>query len=377
MKEMEGIYSPSLEGVYVGETKISNVEGDIGRLSYRGLDIETLSEMSYLDVVVIILFGHHVCNKVKDKVNTFLLENQKINDKDITYLKSLPKTLHPMLMLQSAVPLLSKPKGDFSFLNGDDPDLILGLYIAAKLPALVAGWYRIQNGMEPLKDVCETGINERFLKSFTGKSPSKEQIKALDLIQILQLEHSFNAGTFTGRVCASAHAPLQSVISASIGTLFGKLHGGADQAALEMAFEIGSKDKAADYLSKTIAAGEKIMGMGHREYRTVDPRAKILKPFAKEFCTEGEGKRLFEILLELEDLCQAHFSKKGKNIWANLEFYKGPVLYSLGIPGQYFTSVFAMSRVFGYLAHYLEFKENRRIIRPRARYTGVLDVRKK
>jgi citrate synthase len=372
MGNVQDLYSPSLEGVYVGETKISNVEGDVGKLSYRGIDIETLADMSYLDVLVIILFGHGVCKKVKNRLNDFILENQILNDNDIRYLKSLPKSLHPMLMLQSVVPLLSKPKGDYSLLNGDDPELILGLYIAAKLPAFVAGWYRIQNGMEPLKDVTEASINEQFLKSFTGKNTTEDQIKALDLIQILQLEHSFNAGTFTGRVCASAHAPLQSVISASIGTLFGKLHGGADQAALEMAFEIGSKEFAAEYLSKTIEAGGKIMGMGHREYRTVDPRAKILKPFAKRFCSDGESKHLMEILLELEEQCQRHFSKKGKDIWANLEFYKGPVLYSLGIPGNYFTSIFAMSRTFGYLAHYMEFKENRRIIRPRAKYTGSL-----
>ena len=203
---------------------------------------------------------------------------------------------------------------------------------------------------------------------FHGKAPTDEQRRMLDAAQILQMEHSFNAGTFAGRVCASTLAPIQSCISASIGTLFGKLHGGADQAALEMAMAIGSSDAAANYVADALARGEKIMGMGHREYRTVDPRAKLLKPMAVTLCREPDSKQLLATLVAVEEACQAAFSVRGKEIWANVEFYKGAVFHSLGIPSQNFTAMFAMARVYGYIAHFLEFKRESRLIRPRARY---------
>jgi citrate synthase len=182
------------------------------------------------------------------------------------------------------------------------------------------------------------------------------------------LEHSFNAGTFAGRVCASTLAPIQSAISASIGTLFGKLHGGADQASLETAIAVGSPDQAETFVQDALARKEKIMGMGHREYRTVDPRAKILKPMAVELCQDEESKVLLATLVAVEEACQRAFAEKGKEIWANVDFYKGAVFHSLGIPSQYFTAMFAMARVYGYIAHYLEFSQDSRLIRPRAAY---------
>ena len=200
----------------------------------------------------------------------------------------------------------------------------------------------------------------------------------LDAAQILQMEHSYNCGTFAGRVCASTLAPIQSCISASIGTLFGKLHGGADQAALEMAIAIGSPEKADAYVKECLANKVKIMGMGHREYRTVDPRAKILKPMAVELCKDEESKNLLATLVAVEEACQREFANKDKEIWANVEFYKGAVFHSLGISTPNFTAMFAMSRVYGYIAHFLEFRRDSRLIRPRARYTGpTVSPRKK
>jgi citrate synthase len=205
---------------------------------------------------------------------------------------------------------------------------------------------------------------------FHGSAPTPEQVRMLDAAQILQMEHSFNCGTFAGRVCASTLAPIQSCISVSIGTLFGKLHGGADQAALEMAMAIGSPDKAEAYVKDCLANKVKIMGMGHREYRTVDPRAKVLKPMAVELCQDAESKNLLATLVAVEEACQREFADNGKKIWANVEFYKGAVFHSLGIPTRDFTALFAMSRVFGYIAHFLEFRQDNRLIRPRALYTG-------
>ncbi len=241
----------------------------------------------------------------------------------------MPRDLHPMLMLQGMVPLLQMPEEETL---GRGMDAEQGLFIAAKISALIAAHYRLSQNKVILHPTAGKLRHENFLTMFHGKSPTAEQVRMLDAAQILQMEHSFNAGTFAGRVCASTLAPIQSSISASIGTLFGRLHGGADQAALEMAMEIGSPEKAEAYVQDCLANKVKIMGMGHREYRTVDPRARILKPMAVELCRDDESKNLLATLVAVEDACQRSLWRTGKEIWANVEFYKGAVFHSLGIP---------------------------------------------
>jgi citrate synthase len=296
-----------------------------------------------------------------------MCRHSKLSHAEIDLLKQVPRDLHPMLMLQGLVPLLTLPEEQRLEVEMDAEH---GLFIAAKVSALVAAHYRLSQNKVILAPVPGKRFHENFLTMFSGTAPTEEQRRMLDAAQILQMEHSFNCGTFAGRVCASSLAPIQSSISASIGTLFGKLHGGADQAALEMAMEIGSPDKAEAYVSNCLANKEKIMGMGHREYRTVDPRAKILKPMAVELCQDAESKNLLATLVAVEEACQRAFAEKDKEIWANVEFYKGAVFHSLGIPTHFFTAMFAMSRVYGYIAHFLEFRRDSRLIRPRARYTG-------
>ena len=272
-----------------------------------------------------------------------------------------------MLMLQGLVPLLTMPEEETLDI---DKDAEHGLFLAAKMTALIAAHHRLGQSKAVLPPIPGRLFHENFLNMFHGSAPTQEQRRMLDVAQILQMEHSFNCGTFAGRVCASTLAPIQSCISASLGTLFGKLHGGADQAALEMAMAIGSPDKAEAYVKDCLANKVKIMGMGHREYRTVDPRAKVLKPMAVELCQDEESKNLLATLVAVEEACQREFAAKDKEIWANVEFYKGAVFHSMGIPTHYFTAMFAMSRVYGYIAHFLEFKQDSRLIRPRANYTG-------
>jgi len=274
-----------------------------------------------------------------------------------------------MLMLQGLVPVLDLPKAASL---GMPLDAEQGLYIAAKISGLIAAHYRIQCDKDPLSAGSDKSFHDNFLTLFHGETPKDDAVRMLDAAQILQMEHSFNAGTFAGRVCASTLAPIQSSISASIGTLYGRLHGGADQAALEMAMAIGSPEAAAGYVADCLARGEKIMGMGHREYRTVDPRARLLKPMAVSLCENLESKQLLATLVAVEEACQTAFSARGKEIWANVEFYKGAVFHSLGIPTRNFTAMFAMARVYGYIAHFLEFRQDSRLIRPRARYSPAL-----
>ncbi|MEP6389520.1 MAG: citrate/2-methylcitrate synthase [Halioglobus sp.] len=359
------IFSVDLAGVIVGETAISDVQGEAGVLSYRGIPITKLVDKPFQEVVWLVVFGDWPNAQQSAQLLEYLIGNSALKDRELELLRGLPASLHPMLMLQGMVPLLDLPE---SSTLGLPLDAEHGLYIAAKLSGLIAAHYRLAHDKDPLAAGSDKSFHDNFLTLFHGQPPTSDAVRMLDAAQILQMEHSFNAGTFAGRVCASTLAPIQSSISASIGTLFGRLHGGADQAALEMAMAIGSPDAAADYVVETLARREKIMGMGHREYRTVDPRAKLLKPMAVTLCQEPDSKRLLATLVAVEEACQAAFSVRGKEIWANVEFYKGAVFHSLGIPTQNFTAMFAMARVYGYIAHFLEFRQESRLIRPRARY---------
>ena len=367
MASDQPVYSNDLAGIVVGDTAISDVQGEKGLLSYRGHDINELVDVPFLHVVWMVLFGEHHQAQEMTRLKTFMCRHSRLTHAEVELLRHVPRDLHPMLMLQGLVPLLSLPDDQAMDMERNAEH---GLFLAAKITALIAAHYRLSQSKVVLAPTPGRLFHENFLTMFHGKAPTPEQVRMLNAAQILQMEHSFNCGTFAGRVCASTLAPIQSSISASIGTLFGKLHGGADQAALEMAMEIGSPDKAEAYVRDCLARKEKIMGMGHREYRTVDPRAKILKPMAVELCQEGESRNLLMTLVAVEEACQRAFAEQDKEIWANVEFYKGAVFHSLGIPTHFFTAMFAMSRVYGYIAHFLEFSKDSRLIRPRANYTG-------
>ena len=367
MPEDQTVYSNDLAGVVVGDTAISDVQGEIGLLSYRGIDINDMIGVPYLHVVWMVLFGDWPNEQEKSRLKAFMCLHTRLTYTEIDLLQHVSRDLHPMLMLQGLVPLLKLPEEQTLEI---DQDAEQGLFLAAKISALVAAHHRLAQSKAILPPIPGRLFHENFLNMFHGSAPTQEQRRMLDAAQILQMEHSFNCGTFAGRVCASTLAPIQSCISASIGTLFGKLHGGADQAALEIAMEIGSPDKAEAYVKHCLANKVKIMGMGHREYRTVDPRAKVLKPMAVELCQDAQSKNLLATLVAVEEACQREFAENGKEIWANVEFYKGAVFHSMGIPSHYFTAMFAMSRVYGYIAHFLEFRQDNRLIRPRALYTG-------
>lgn len=364
----EVVFSRDLAGIEVGETRISDVQGDTGLLSYRGYPIAALADKPFWQVVWLVLFGAWPDPQQEQALREFMGLHSRLEGDELALLRAVPRGLHPMLMLQGLVPLVPlKPKGT---LSGITDSALHGLLLAAKLPSLVAAWRQLELGKTPVPADPVLPFHANFLQMFNGHAPTAEQVKVLDTAQILQMEHSYNAGTFAGRVCASTLAPIQASISASIGTLYGALHGGADQAALEMAERIGTPEQADSFVKHALEQKIKIMGMGHREYKVVDPRARILKPMAKALCREGDAQNLFAILEAVEAACQREFAKRQKEIHANVEFYKGAVLHQLGLPSHYFTAAFAMARVYGYIAHYLEFSSDSCLIRPRARYAG-------
>ncbi len=359
-----------LAGVVIGETSISNVDGAIGELSYRGVSIEQLADRPFLPVAWLLLFGDFPSADEEAALSGFLRAHRELTHGEQAMLAAVPTTTHPMLMLQAMIPLLDLTIRAELGVPFGGLDAYHGLIIAAKIPSLIAGFRHLENGGIISTADSDDNMHRYFLRSLHGQEPTETMVATLDAAQILQMEHSFNAGTFAGRVTLSTQAPIQSSISASIGTLFGSLHGGADQAALEMAAAVGSPEAAHDFVRQTIANGGRIMGMGHREYRVVDPRARILKPMARLVCRDGESQRLLATLEAIEDACIIELEKPERPLRANVEFYKGAVFHALGIPSHYFTAMFAMARVFGYVAHCLEFRPQSRLIRPAAQYVG-------
>lgn len=361
-------YSPGLEGIVAAETAISNVEGDIGRLSYRGYVIEELVNLPYLSVMWLVLFGELPTDEEQADLDAFIKAHSKLKDSELLLLRQLPAGLHPMRMLQGMIPLLDIGEG-FIFENLD-AEASKGLQILARVPSLIASFHHIQSG-SPIPE----GDNSRsylgnFLSVFAGREVSAEHESILKVVQILQMEHSLNVGTFTSRVVSSSLAPVDSAFSAAIGALFGVLHGGADEAALNVAKSVGSPENAEQFIDDLLEQKGKLMGMGHREYKKIDPRSVILKPMAEELCRGSEHENVFLTLVALETVFNDRMKRKGKDIWANLEFYKGAVYEAIGIPSNYFTSVFAMSRMAGWLAHFIESRLDNKLIRPKASYIG-------
>ena len=347
----------SLENVVVGETAISFVDGARGALYYRGLSIDALVDWPFADVAAWVLHGDRQRGA---GLEAELAEGAPLSERESELMLGYPRALHPMQALQSAAAAL-----DETHLFQEYGEAAQGLAIAAKLPAMVAT--RLAGRNPPRCD--EPSYIDRFLKQI--HAPGTENTRrAFQVMQILQLEHGFNASTFAARVIASTLAPVQNVLAGAIGALHGRLHGGADQAALEAADRVGDACRAADFVDGCIARTEKVMGMGHREYRVLDPRAKYAKELAQALTAGTEHERTFATLAAIERRFGERMAERGRALHANVEFYKGLIYRALGLPPAYFTCGFAMARVFGYLAHFMESRRSNRLMRPAVRYVG-------
>lgn len=344
-----------LEGVVVDTTAISCVDGEHGVLSYRGIPVDELVSLDFGAVAALVIDGVS-----SDALSAELYANSELSDRELKLALSLPDSTHPMHLLQGLTPLLDRTSA-FT----ERGEAAQGFAVAAKLPAMLAAFYL---GDKP--DASATPDPAvRFLEQINAPT-SEIAIDAYRATQILQLEHSFNASTFVARACASTLAPVENALSAAFGTLHGRLHGGADQAALETADLVGSPGRASDFVDQCLEDGTKVMGMGHREYKVVDPRARLLKTLARQLTEETEHALTYETLAAIEQRFTERMAQQGKRLYANLEFYKGVVYRALGLPDRMFTANFAMARVFGYLAHFIESRENNRIVRPAACYVG-------
>jgi citrate synthase len=248
--------------------------------------------------------------------------------------------------------------------------------VGAMFPTIVAAFHRQRTGNEPVAPNPALPLMANFLYMLHGKESDADNNKVFDICQILQMEHGFNASTFAGRVVGSTLSPVNTSLSAAVAGLFGQLHGGADERAFLMARDtIGSPDKAEQWVKDALAKKIKIMGFGHRVYKTTDPRATILDPLAAKMVESGKGNAAaYKTLQVVQKTAEAAMVEKGKELGINVDFYKGVVLDGLGIPTDMFTTMFAISRVWGWGAHLIELWGDHRLYRPKAYYTGEKDL---
>jgi citrate synthase len=358
-----------LEGVVVDSTSISLVDGDAGRLYYRGLPIEKLVKYPFAAVAHLVVFGDLPDAARLQEFEDFLWSAGRLPVELAGTIEKLAQLRgHPMATLQAVMPLMAFSPSAQSF--GRTEDEQEALLVAARLPAAHAMLLALRAGRTPTEYPETRRYGERFLHLVHNRVPSEKEIRVLEQTQILQIDHSFNASTFTARVVTSTLAPPASALAAAMGSLYGPLHGAADQGALEMAQEVGDPTRAMDFVAGALAKGRLVMGMGHREYRVVDPRSRIVKMLAEEIASKPEEKRLIETLKAVDEAFVAQTAHKKRSLRANLEFYKGVVYLALGLPKEFFTATFAAARIFGWSAHIVEQRKDNRIVRPSANYIG-------
>ena len=375
-------YRPGLDGVIATESSISDINGKKGILSYRGYSIEELAQKSTFEETSYLLLAGEL--PTKSQLSSF---TKKINSKRdlppklLLLLENLPKNSNPMDVLQLGVSSL----GSFYPIKFDPEELKTNLYkedyfldisagLIGSIGSIVAAWNRIKQNKNYIKPKDNLSYAENFMHMLDDSIKTTPLInRIMDTTLVLHAEHTINASTFTAMVAASTLANPTQVLVSAIGSLSGPLHGGANQKVIKMLEEIKSKENVESWLNERLSKKQVVWGMGHREYSTKDPRANILTDMVKELFEEQSGKvsGMFETAMVLEKACEEKLSKKG--VYANVDFYSGILYKEIGIPVDLFTTIFAISRTSGWLAHWIEQVGDNKIFRPTQNYIGSND----
>jgi citrate synthase len=358
--------SRGLEGVVANTTRLSDVIGDKGQLVYCGYDINELAGNVTYKEVIYLLWKGKLPNRseLKDFTRALRAERQ-LPEGVIDFIKSVPKTAEPMDVMRTAVSMLSLSDPEMDKEATREINERRARSITAKIGVIAAYFHRARNGqsLPPVRDDLTEA--EHFLYLMCGEVQSKEASDTLDVAFVLHADHGMNASTFSARVTISTLSDFYSAITSAIGTLKGPLHGGANEGVIHMLKEIGSEENVDAYIEKQLAEKKKIMGIGHRVYKTLDPRAPHLRAMAIKLSEKlGDPKwiRMSERIAQL--------MKEKKNLNANVDFYSATVYYSLGIPTDLFTPIFAIARCSGWCAQVLEQLEDNRLYRPLSEYVG-------
>jgi citrate synthase len=365
---------PGLADVPVAESSISFIDGKRARLEYRGIAVETLArESCFEENAWLLLRGDLPSQRELAEFDDELRHHRRLKYKLKDLIKCLPETGHPMDALQAGVAAMGMfyPARDVSNPRSNWDSVVR---LIAKMPTAVAAFHRLRNGDEALDPRDDLDHAANFYWMLFEREPSPAVRKVLDACLILHAEHTMNASTFTARVTGSTLANPYTVISSAVGTLTGPLHGGANEEVLDMLDQIGSVENVRPWLEANRERDPKykIFGFGHRVYKVKDPRATVLQELAEHVFAETARPKEYEMAVELERVAAGIYGPKG--VYPNVDFYSGIVYQALGIPRDLFTPIFAISRVVGWLSHWLEQLKNNRIFRPEQIYVGQHDV---
>ncbi len=364
-------FSKGLAGVVADETSISQVQGDAGRLIYRGVPIEELAEnATFEEVTHFLLRGELPSESGLEATRKALLDGRSLPQHVESLIDSAGKSAHPMKVLQAATAALSFSEGVVD-LKDKEGNINAALKLTAQVATAVARFSRRRRGLEPVAPDPSLSHAENFLYMIHGEKPNKEEARTFDVALILHMDHDFNASTFAGRVIASTEAGLISSVSGAVGALSGPLHGGANERVLQMADEIGDPAKAKEWVLDALKNKKKVMGFGHRVYRTMDPRAKVLRSMLEKTVAQKSDTATYEILLTVHDTMIEQLSAKQKDyIWPNVDFWSGSLYRLMNLESIDYTPIFAVARVVGWCSHIVEMWQDNRIYRPAAKYVG-------
>ncbi|HEX9938294.1 MAG TPA: citrate/2-methylcitrate synthase [Longimicrobium sp.] len=360
-----------LEGVIVGQSKLSDINGEVGELIYGGYDIDDLARNTTFEEVCYLLWNGELPNREQlDGLKAELQANGALTDQMLGVLRALPGDADPMAALRTAVSAL----GTFDADADDITDASVrrkSVYLTAVTPTLVAAYDRLRNGKEPLQPREGKSIASNFLYMLNGEEPNDTRCRTMDVALVLHAEHAMNASTFAARVTAGTLSDVYSCITSAIGTLKGPSHGGANVEVMNMLREIDeSGQDPAQWVRSALEGGKKIMGFGHRVYRATDPRATVLRELADKIMAEAGETRWLDLSDKIRATMAEEMEKKGKKIYPNVDFFSASVYTTLGIPMDLFTAVFAIARTPGWTAHLLEQFADNRLIRPGSEYIG-------
>jgi citrate synthase len=370
MADTKEEFKKGLEDVVAGDSKICKVDGEKGRLWYRGYTIEDLAaNCSFEEVTYLLLYEKLPTQKELSDFSAKLAGQRELPERIMALIRTFDKKMNSMEAMRTAVSALGDGEPDARFAKMD-VHMAAALSMAAKFPTIAAYQYRLRNRMELVHPDKSLSHAANFLYMITGKKPSEVETRAMDTDFVLHVEHSFNASTFAARVTVSTLSDMYSAMTTGLGVLKGPLHGGAAEAVFAMLKQIGDAKNVDAYITRALANHEKIMGIGHRIYKTHDPRAAILKKMAKELSKQKKDMKWFEI-------CDAIEKKmiKEKNLYPNVDFYSSIVYHSLGMPNDMDTAIFAIARISGWSAHALEQYSDNRLIRPIDNYIGPMNLK--
>ena len=361
----EAVAKAGLEGVVAADSSICYIDGDAGILSYRGYNIHTLAEnATFEETAYLLWFGRLPKRAELEELQQKLAAARGLPAAVMDFLRALPPKTVPMHMLRTAVSALSIYDPDAEDMS-EQANIRKSIRLTAQMGTVVAAFARLRDGKQPVDPDPALSYAANFLYMLNGTRPAEVSAKTLDIALILHADHEFNASTFAGRVTAGTLADLHSATTSALGALKGPLHGGANEAVMKILAPIGSADEAVAHVREMLAAKKKVPGFGHRVYRTEDPRATHLRRMSEALGRQHNDPKWFEMSRAIEQLVNSE-----KRLNANVDFYSASTYHVLGIPIDLFTPVFAMSRITGWTAHFLEQYANNRLIRPRSDYVG-------